>query len=173
METTPTTPAQDQANQVPAVPAPTPATPAKNWGHTLLLVSVLALGFMAWTTWNTQRENQKLSLQNVLYLAEHRILKSEIYEKDRALDSRPTYEQGYKDALVRVGGPQTPGAYQDGWDDAMKIYASENSYADGYHAAIKQFGYTKTSTMARWLIPEPKIGTEKDKTGVPTKVDKK
>ena len=139
----------------------------------IVLGCVIALGFMAWTTWNTQKENQKLGLQNVIYQAEHRILKDEIYQKERALAERPTYEQGYKDALVRVGGPQSPGAYQDGWDDAMKIYASENSYADGYHAAIKQFGYTKTTAMTRWLIPEPKIGSEKDKGGVPTKVEKK
>jgi hypothetical protein len=116
-----------------------------------------------------QKENQKLSLQNVIYHAEHRILKDELYQKERALADRPTYEQGYKDALVRVGGPQTPGAYQDGWDDAMKVYA-DKGYADGYHAAIQQFGYTKTTGLARWLVPESKT---EDKGGTPAKVEKK
>lgn len=170
-----------EATNTPATPASTTllastATPTDKPGSWagVVIVSCLALaGFLAYNTWTTQRENQKLGLQNVLYQAEHRILKDEIYQKERALADRPTYEQGYKDALVRVGGPQAPGAYQDGWDDALKIYGTENGYADGYHAAIKQFGYTKTTAMARWLIPEPTPGTGKDKEGVPTKVDKK
>lgn len=160
----------------PTTPAPTtPVTPkaSKSPWAMIALVTIACCGFLVWTNWNTQKENQKLGLQNVIYQAEHRILKDEIYQKERALAERPTYEQGYKDALVRVGGPQTPGAYQDGWDDAMKIYGTDNGYADGYHAAIKQFGYTKTTAMARWLVPEPKIGSEKDKEGVPTKVEKK
>lgn len=158
-------------------PTPVPQTQeASKSGHmtlAIITVSVICCGVLAYNAWTVQKENQKLGLQNVIYQAEHRILKDEIYQKERALADRPTYEQGYKDALVRVGGPQTPGAYQDGWDDALKIYGTENGYADGYHAAIKQFGYTKTTAMSRWLAPEPKISSEKDKGSVPAKVEKK
>jgi hypothetical protein len=92
-------------------------------------------------------ENQQLILSNVIYRAEHRLLKDEISELER----KPTYEQGYKDALIRSGGPQNSGNYQDGWDDAMKV-AGEGHYSDGYHAAIQQFGYQKPKT--RWLVAE-------------------
>jgi len=132
-------------------------------------ISALCVVAMAWHTWNIQKENQRLSLMNSIYGVEHRILKDQIFE----LADKPTYDQGYKAALVRVGGPQTPGAYQDGWDDAMKICGAENNYADGYHAAIEQFGYTKNTAMNRWLIPEPKIADNSIKEGtVPAKMEK-
>jgi len=136
-------------------------------------ISALCVGSMTWHAWSVQKENQRLSLVNYIYVAEHRILKDEISE----LASKPTYDQGYKDALIRIGGPQVPGAYQDGWDDAQKLCGAENNYADGYHAAIQQFGYTKTTTMARWLVPEPKdkaIAADKsNKEGItPAKLEK-
>lgn len=113
-------------------------------------ISFVCVVSMTWHTWNTQKENHRLSTINSIYEAENRIIKDEIFERR----IEPTYEQGYKAALIRVGGPQMPGAYQDGWDDATKIYA-ESNYAEGYHAAIEQFGYSKTTAMSRWLIPEP------------------
>ena len=116
-------------------------------------ISALCIGTMTLYTWNIQTENQRLVLVNSIYNAEHRILKEELAD----LLAKPTYEQGYKTALIRVGGPQNPGAYQDGWDDAAKIFNNKNSYADGYHAAVEQFGYTKTTAMNRWLVPESNI----------------
>lgn len=116
-------------------------------------VSALYIGAMTLYTRDVQTENQRLLLVNSIYDAEHRILKEEITE----LLAKPTYEQGYKTALIRVGGPQSPGAYQDGWDDAAKIFNNETTYADGYHAAIEQFGYTKTTAMTRWLVPESNV----------------
>jgi hypothetical protein len=138
---------------------------------TITIGSLLGCGFLGYTNWQTQKENHKLSLLNAISIAEHRILKDEI----ASLDRRPTYDEGYKNALIRIGGPQTPGAYQDGWDDCMKVIGQDSNYADGYHAAIQQFGYTKTSTMARWLVPEPKekavTGTDKKGEGTPAKFD--
>ena len=104
-------------------------------------------------------ENQRLALVNSIYHAEHRILKDEIREKEQ----KPTYEQGYKDAFIRIGGPQNPGAYQDGWDDAMTV-VGEGGYANGYHAAIQQFGYQKPDT-SRYLIALSEIREEKPYTG--------
>ena len=133
----------------------------------ITVVSLVLCSLLGYNTWTVQKDNQKLSLENLIYQAEHRILKDEIATQDR----KPTYEQGYKDALVLIGGPQTPGAYQDGWDDAMKVYF-DASYADGYHAAIQQFGYTKTSTMARWLAPEPSK-KKMEEGGIPAKFSDK
>ena len=114
-------------------------------------ISLVCCGVLSYNKWIIQKENQRLTLINSIQQAEYRILKDEISE----LNGKPTYDQGYKAALLRVGGPQTPGAYQDGWDDAMKMYM-DSSYADGYHNAIAQFGYTKTAGMCRFLVPEPK-----------------
>ena len=92
--------------------------------------------------------NQVLALDNVITKAENRILKDEVTELDR----RPTYENGYKDALIRKGGPNDKGDYQNGWEDAMKLATKDSTYADGYHQAIQQYGYQKTS---EYLVSEP------------------
>lgn len=102
-------------------------------------------------TFQTKQENGRLLLMNSIYQAEHRIFKNELKENEQ----KPTYEQGYRDALIRIGGPTQPGAYQDGWDAAMKV-VGEGSYANGYHAAIQQFGYQKPDT-SRYLIAESLI----------------
>lgn len=107
--------------------------------------------------------NQRLALANVIYQAEHRILKDEI----RIQEQKPSYDQGYKDALIRLGGPQSPGAYQDGWDGAM-IVAGEGGYANGYHAAIQQFGYQKPDT-SRYLIALSEIRDEKPENKIEIK----
>lgn len=106
----------------------------------------------------TRQENNRLQLVNSIYQAEHRILKDEIREQDQ----KPSYDQGYKDALIRIGGPNQPGAYQDGWDAAMKI-TGEGGYANGYHAAIQQFGYQKPDT-SRYLIALSEVRQEKPKS---------
>lgn len=132
-------------------------------------ICALFIGVMTWYTWSVQSENQRLLLVNSIFNAENRIIKDEIAE----LAALPTYDQGYKAALIRVGGPQQPGAYQDGWDDALKICNTESDYADGYHAAIQQFGYTKTTAMNRWLVPEPDANIVTENEGiVPTKLEK-
>lgn len=119
----------------------------------------VALGIHAW---NVQSENHRLSMANVIYQAEHRILKDEIAEWEK----KPNYDQGFKDAIVRQGGPQTPGAYQDGWDDAMKVIGTQSNYADGYHNAIQQFGYTKTAGMSRWLVEKTQYANNDKKEEV-------
>ena len=68
------------------------------------------------------------------------------------LEAKPNYNDGYRDAIIKMGGPQSPGSYQDGWDAAVRVLG-DKSYSEGYHNAIKQFGYTKEGS-SRWLIED-------------------
>lgn len=125
------------------------------------VISVVCLavaGITSYGYYAKNQDNQKLALSNIIYVAENRILKEEV----TTLERRPTYEEGCRDTLVKMGGPQTPGAYMDGWNAAILTLDTRN-YADGYHAAIQQFGYQKTAT-ARWLIEEPIPSPEKKET---------
>lgn len=108
-------------------------------------------GFLSFSTWNQKAENHRLNLVNSILTVERNILKDEISQ----LEHKPTYEEGFKDAIIRMGGPQTPGSYLDGWDAAIKVIG-DSGYADGYHAAIQQFGYQKLNETKRWMVPEPK-----------------
>ncbi len=78
------------------------------------------------------------------------------FEKQRAqllddeiseLRSKPTYEEGYRDAVIRAGAPENASAYKDGYDAAL-IAVGDASYAEGYHAAIKQFGFPARPNQA-------------------------
>lgn len=115
----------------------------------IVIVSAFCIGATLLHTWDVKEHNHRLLLLNSIYEAENNIIKDELAE----FEKKPTYEQGYETALIRGGGPQTPGAYRDGWDDALRLCGAKD-YADGYHAAIEQFGYTKTTAMNRWLVPE-------------------
>lgn len=114
------------------------------------LTTLILCGALAYSMWTAQQESHRLKFLNTVYAAENTILKEEL----KSFESKPTYDQGYKDALIRVGGPQTVSAYADGWEDAFKLFGEENGYAKGYHAAIQQFGYTKSTNQKRWLVPE-------------------
>lgn len=106
----------------------------------------IALVFSGYQTIKVGQENQRLQFNNSIYQAEVRILNEEVAELDR----KPTYDQGYRDAIIKMGGPQNPGAYQDGFDAAMKV-VDNGGYQNGYHACILQFGYQKPET-SRWLV---------------------
>jgi hypothetical protein len=90
-------------------------------------------------------ESEFRLLQEVIVIERGRsaILQDELAEMSR----RPTYDQGYRDAIIRAGTPQAPGAYQDGYRAAFAALG-DNSYAEGYHAALEQFG-TKDQPNAR------------------------
>jgi hypothetical protein len=116
------------------------------------IAAAICLGvacFASYGYYTKNHENQKLALSNVIYVAENRILKDEV----TSLERKPTYEDGCRDTIIKMGGPQHPGAYMDGWNAAI-LTLDTKSYADGYHNAIQQFGYQKTNN-ARWLIEEP------------------
>lgn len=111
-------------------------------------ISGVIASFSGFAYYLKDQSNQKLVLDNIIYIAENRILKEEL----SSLEKKPTYEDGCRDTIIKIGGPQAPNSYRDGWDDAIKTLDTRN-YADGYHAAIQQFGYAKT-TNSRWLIAE-------------------
>ena len=81
--------------------------------------------------------NQELKLKNVLFEAECRVLAGEVRQMAHTASTAQTYEEGYRDALIRMGG-EAKGTYADGYAAATTLYRSAN-YADGYHAAIGQF----------------------------------
>lgn len=118
---------------------------------TILVVGLIVSSIFSYNTWY---ENKNLSLANIILAAENRLLKEDAAE----YLSKPTYDQGYNDAFVRMGGPQNSGNFQDGWDSATKVLDIA-TYQEGYHAAIKQFGYIKLEGT-RWLVPEPKHSSE-------------
>lgn len=87
---------------------------------------------------------------NTLNGMENRILREEIAD----LEKLPSYEQAKRDTLISMGSPSSPGAYKDGWDNAVSLFANE-SYETGYHTAIAQFSYQQTPHN-KYLVPEPK-----------------
>lgn len=56
---------------------------------------------------------------------------------------KPTYNEGYRDAIIRMGTPTQPGSYRDGYYAAF-LALGNSGYSDGYHAAIAQYGFPKT-----------------------------
>lgn len=95
-----------------------------------------------------QMESNKYHYENTTLKLENSILTNEI----RSLEISPSYDDGYRDAIIKMGGPQSAGSYQDGWTAAVKVLAS-NTYAEGYHTAVKQFGYTKDGNT-KWIIED-------------------
>lgn len=152
METTTPAPALLPPTTAPQPTPPQPSkSPMKTVGIFSLSIGIIVLGVMLY---NSKQENQKYQLLTVINQAENRVLKDEIRSLERAADSKPSYEDGYKEALIRAGRPTNPGAYQDGYEAAMKII-DNGGYAEGYHAAIKQFGYQPNKSVA-FIIDEPK-----------------
>lgn len=123
-------------------------------------VFVAAAGFCFYK----QTEINKIAYENTTLRFENSI----IYNDLRYLESTPNYEDGYRDAIIKMGGPQTAGSYLDGWNAAFKVIGA-NNYAEGYHTAIKQFGYTQQGS--KWLIEEmtPVNNTNESPSKKPTK----
>lgn len=108
--------------------------------------------------------NQELKLKNVLSEAECRVLAGEVRQMEHTASTAQTYEEGYRDAIIRMGG-EAKGTYTDGYAAATTLYRSAN-YADGYHAAIDQFatswsdpGTPKPDRSSNWPV-----GVVPDKT---------
>lgn len=101
-------------------------------------------------TYRTSLQNDALRTIVRLGDDEIRILTYELKEEK----SKPTFDDGYKTALIKSGGPNQGGQYQEGWDDAQKIFLNEG-YQTGYHNCLTQFGYQRPDT-SRYLAPEPK-----------------
>jgi len=117
------------------------------------VISALLLGCLAIGGYNTMElqkaiqtpkteVSEKDSVKMEFLEAENRLLRDELGQ----LRTR-TYDDGYRDAIIQIGGPSHSGSFKDGYDAATRVFLNKD-YADGYHAAIKQFGYTGLMLVA-------------------------
>jgi|APGre2960657404_1045060.scaffolds.fasta_scaffold32638_2 hypothetical protein len=100
---------------------------------------VVGWGALIWgASIHGKAESEHRILQESLMIERGRsaLLQDEIGELSR----RPTYEQGYRDAIIRAGTPEAPGNYKDGYYAGF-LSVADAGYADGYHAALEQFGH--------------------------------
>ncbi len=128
------------------------------WWSLGLAVFFIGAAYISYKEYDAREIRNQISIlkyENSMLLGEINIL-----------ESKPNYNDGYRDAIIKIGGPQSPGSFQDGWDAAIKVLG-DNSYSLGYHTAIKQFGYTKEGNT-RWLVEE-NIPINKNNTTQPTK----
>lgn len=117
------------------------------WGFSsvVLLLLGLSAGNNLRKDWKISNLEQLKELNN----AEIRILDQTI----REFDNKATYEDGYRDALIRIG--RGTGSYADGYDAAV-MTIGKGSYVDGYHNAIQQFGYNKVNVEAQQALDKYK-----------------
>lgn len=113
-------------------------------------------------TYRTANENHRLNMVNTLNGMENRILREEIAD----LEKLPSYENGRRDAIIQMGGPQSGTTYHDGWKDAMEL--NGEGWAGGYHCAIQQFGYQKPN-YTNYLAEKPKENNDKTEKQLATK----
>jgi len=102
----------------------------------IFVASTIILGFLfAKSDW----ENARLTMLNSLQNRQIELMRDECREYEFKLATNPSYEDGYKFALLK----RNNGSYSDGFEDAKLVYDSSNNYATGYHAAIAQFNFMK------------------------------
>lgn len=107
----------------------------------------LFVSFIAYNYYAFSMQETKNKIEVAILEAENRILRDEVSELSR----KPTYDQGFNDAIIKMGSPQNPGSYKDGWDAALKTL--DGSYQEGYHTAIQQFGYFENESV-KFLVPK-------------------
>lgn len=84
-------------------------------------------------------ENAGLKQLNLLQDRQIELMRDECREYQFKITTTPTYEDGYRAALLK----RDKGSYADGFGDAKMVFDNSNNYAVGYHAAISQFGLLK------------------------------
>lgn len=102
-------------------------------------------------------EMKELALQTERSRASN--LNDEVLSLRYKLSDRPTYLEGYRDAILRAGVPNSPGSYRDGFYAAFTMMG-EGAFLDGMNVARAQFG------LPQILLPS------KDTVGPPTMMDK-
>lgn len=106
----------------------------RNWMILEVLIAVIAIT-VAIVTFRYESENNRLQSESMIHTERIRLLQDQLREYEFRLTTAPTYDQGYKDALVK----SQVGTFEDGYVAATKVLKT-GSYADGYHNAIEQFG---------------------------------
>lgn len=114
----------------------------------ILFAVVGGCGFQ-WYKTNDDRISKE-SFRLSLNMAEIRLLQQELATER----SKPSFEEGFRSCVLHMGGAQQTGSYKDGWDAAVAMLNNQ-TYADGYHAAIEQFGF---QAQGKLIVPKP-IGT--------------
>lgn len=115
-------------------------------------LGLLCLALAAYSLYITNMyvvQTNRYSAIRELNLVENRLLKDQLYEDN----SRPTYENGFRDAIIRAGSPSGAGSYRDGWEACAKLY-SDGTWSAGYHTAIDQFGWKKEATAFKAIPME-------------------
>lgn len=84
----------------------------------------------------TFSQNHTLRYVNAILNGENRLLNDEVGELRYVIHHSRTYEDGFRDAMMRSG---EKGTFAEGFN-AAKLKYENKSYADGYHAAVDQFG---------------------------------
>lgn len=99
----------------------------------LLSVGIVLSGYIALKRdWELAKANVVKDLAN----REIELLKDEVNTYRMELISKPSFEEGYRQAILNQGH----GTYARGFADAKEVFDKDNNYATGYHAAIEQFG---------------------------------
>jgi hypothetical protein len=114
-------------------------------GVTVLAVgtSVVTIGYVLS---NQHILNQKLILaENKIFLSDksNQLLEEEVNDLQYSISTAKTYEEGYRDALVRLNNPKM-GTFDEGYEAAKTVYG-KGAYTDGYHAAIEQLSYASNN----------------------------
>lgn len=102
----------------------------------LLALSTTILGFLYA---KRDLECSRLNIIGQLQDRQIQLMQDECREYQYQLTNKPTFEEGYQAALLK----RNAGTYLDGYKDAQTVFDGSNNYAQGYHAAITQFGYLK------------------------------
>lgn len=105
-------------------------------------ILLAAIFFLLVDAYKTRHEIGNLKILGEAESERSKLLTDELNEIKYESLSKPTYNEGYRDAIIRMGTPTQPGSYRDGYYAAFTALGNA-SYADGYHAAIAQYGFPK------------------------------
>lgn len=102
---------------------------------------IIASGFLVY---RFDQENFRLRCHNEFKDNQIRLLEDQLRDYEFKISSRPTYEAGYRDALVK----SESGTYDDGFEAAKVLYKT-GGYDVGYHNAIQQHSPTWMRPMSK------------------------
>jgi len=119
-----------------------------SWITWAFVASTVVFGFFfAKKNW----ECTHLTFLNTLQNRQLDLMRDECREYQFKLATNPTYDDGYKFALLK----RSNGSYSDGYEDAKLVFDGSNNYASGYHAAIAQFNFLKSVNKDTAAIIDP------------------
>jgi hypothetical protein len=106
-------------------------------------VLLATIFFLFVDAYRTRHEITNLKMLGDTESQRSKLLSDELNEIKYDYLMKPTYNEGYRDAIIRMGTPTQPGSYRDGYYAAF-LALGNSGYSDGYHAAIAQYGFPKS-----------------------------